>query len=84
MYNPQPIDTSDIKLSEDMLTLTENLSKNTLDVCAKGRITEEWTFGKSRNDELKETLCLLSYEELSNVENNTTATLYLKKKNSII
>lgn len=68
MYKPQPIDTSDIKLSEDMLSLTEKLAENTHDIWAKGRIAEGWTYGKTRNDELKQTPCLLPYDELPDFE----------------
>lgn len=68
MYKPQPIDTSDIKLSEDMLSLTEKLAENTHEVWAKGRIAEGWTYGKTRNDELKQTPCLLPYDELPDSE----------------
>ena len=48
MYKPQPIDTSDVKLSEDMLALTEKLARNTHAVWAKGRIAEGWTYGTGR------------------------------------
>ena len=58
MYKPQPIDTSDVRLSEDMLSLIEKLAENTHDVWAKGRIAQGWTYGKARNDELKQTPCL--------------------------
>ena len=46
MYNPKPIDTSEVKLPEDLLELTERIAENVHDVWAKGRITEGWTFGK--------------------------------------
>lgn len=68
MYKPQPIDTSDVKLSEDMLALTEKLARNTHAVWAKGRIAEGWTYGKERNDELKQTPCLRPYDELPDSE----------------
>ena len=68
MYKPQPIDTSDVRLSEDMLSLIEKLAENTHDVWAKGRIAQGWTYGKARNDELKQTPCLLPYDELPDSE----------------
>lgn len=68
MYKPQPIDTSDVRLSEDMLSLIEKLAENTHDVWAKGRIAQGWTYGKARNDELKQNPCLLPYDELPNSE----------------
>ena len=68
MYKPQPIDTSDVRLSEDMLSLIEKLAENTHDVWAKGRIAQGWTYGKARNDELKQTPSLLPYDELPDSE----------------
>ena len=68
MYKPQQIDTSDVRLSEDMLSLIEKLAENTHDVWAKGRIAQGWTYGKARNDELKQTPCLLPYDELPDSE----------------
>ncbi|MBR5479446.1 MAG: Ryanodine receptor Ryr [Clostridia bacterium] len=68
MYNPSPIDTSDIILSDEIMALAELLAKNTHEVWAKTRITDGWKFGKKRDDNLKETPCLVAYEELSEEE----------------
>ena len=68
MYNPKPIDTSDIILSEELLALTEQLAANTHDVWAVGRINQGWSYGPVRNDELKQTPCLVSYNELPESE----------------
>lgn len=67
-YTPNPIDTSDIELSKELLKLTEKLAKNTHDVWAVGRINQGWKYGKQRNDEKKETPCLVPYEELPELE----------------
>ena len=67
-YNPKPINTSDIVLSDDILALSEKLAKNTHDVWAKTRIEQGWSYGETRNDELKQTPCLVSYEELPDSE----------------
>ena len=67
-YTPKPIDTSDIELSEKLLLLTEKLAENTHDVWAVGRINQGWKYGKERNDEKKETPCLLPYDELPESE----------------
>ena len=37
-YNPKPIDTSDIILPKELLTLTEMIAENVYDVWAVGRI----------------------------------------------
>lgn len=67
-YNPTPIDTSDVELTPDLIALTEKLAKNTHDVWAVGRINQGWTYGEQRNDETKQTPCLVEYEELADSE----------------
>lgn len=67
-YSPDPIDTSDIEVSEEILALAEKLAENTHDVWAVGRIKEGWTYGKSRNDGLKQHPSLVPYSELSESE----------------
>ena len=67
-YNPMPIDTSNVELPKEILELSEQLAKNTHDVWAKSRMEQGWTFGETRNDEKKETPCLIAYEELSENE----------------
>ena len=46
MYTPNPINTDDITLSEDLLALTEQIATNVHDVWAAGRIKEGWTYGE--------------------------------------
>ena len=67
-YIPNPIDTSDVKLPEEILELCEKLAHNTHEVWAKGRVEQGWIYGKKRNDEKKETPCMVPYEELSESE----------------
>ncbi len=68
MYNPKPIDTSNIKLSADLLELTEQIAENVHEVWAVGRINEGWTYGPVRDDAKKQTPCLVPYSELSDGE----------------
>lgn len=80
-YNPKPIDTSDINLPEELLALTERIAENVHDVWAAGRIAEGWTYGPVRDDEKKETPCLVPYSELPENEkeyDRKTATSTLK------
>ena len=49
-YVPNPVDTSDIILPEEMIELTEKIAKNTHDVWAIGRIKEGWKYGEVRDD----------------------------------
>lgn len=67
-YTPKPVDTSDVTLSKDLLELTEKLAENTHDVWAVGRIKQGWKYGIERNDEKKETPCLLPYDQLPDSE----------------
>lgn len=67
-YTPQPIDTSDVKLPEELEMLVEQMSKNVHEVWAETRIQQGWTYGEQRNDELKTHPCLIPYEELPESE----------------
>ena len=67
-YTPQPIDTTGVKLPEELEMLVEQMSKNVHEVWSKTRIQQGWTFGEQRNDELKTHPCLIPYEELPESE----------------
>jgi len=67
-YKPQPIDTTDVRLPEELEELVEQMSKNVHEVWAETRIAQGWSYGKQRNDELKTHPCLISYEELPEEE----------------
>ncbi len=67
-YIPQPIDTTDVKLPEELEQLVEQMSKNVHEVWAETRIKQGWTYAEQRNDELKTHPCLVPYEDLSEEE----------------
>jgi len=67
-YIPQPADLSDIELPEELMALSEALSKNVHEVWAASRISEGWTYGPKRDDSKRETPCLVSYEALPEEE----------------
>lgn len=67
-YVPNPINTDDVVLSDDLLGLCEALAENTHDVWASGRIAQGWTYGEKRDDEEKTTPCLVPYSELPESE----------------
>lgn len=67
-YVPQPLDTSEVKLPEEMDVLIEQIAKNVHEVWAKSRIEQGWSYGKERNDALKQHPCIVPYEELPEVE----------------
>lgn len=68
MYNPKPIDTSDIELPGELLALTEQIAENVHDVWAASRIAEGWTYGTSKDVEQKKTPLLVPYNELPESE----------------
>ena len=68
MYKPDPMDTSSVKLSEELLELTEKIAENVHENWAVGRISEGWTYGEKRDDEKKKTPCLVPYGELPDSE----------------
>lgn len=68
MYQPKPMDTDSIVLSDDLLDLTEKIAENVHEVWALGRMAEGWTYGESRNDALKQTPCLVPYRDLPEAE----------------
>lgn len=67
-YTPNPIDTSDVILPEEIMNLAEKLAENTHDVWALGRVNDGWTYGEQRDDVNKKHPCLIEYSELSENE----------------
>ena len=67
-YVPQPMDTSDVQLPEELNVLIEQMAKNVHEVWAQNRMEQGWTYGEERNDTLKQHPCLVPYEELPEVE----------------
>ena len=67
-YVPQPVDTRDVQLPEDLNVLIEKIAANVHDVWAKSRLDQGWIYGVERNDVLKTHPGLVPYEELSEVE----------------
>ena len=67
-YTPQPLDTSDVHLPNELEELVENMAKNVHEVWAQGRIEQGWTYGEERNDALKKHPCLVPYEDLPESE----------------
>lgn len=68
MYTPNPKKLDDIVLPEDLLALTEQIAENVHEVWAASRIAQGWTYGPVRDDEKKETPCLVPYADLPEVE----------------
>ena len=67
-YNPKPIDLSQIELPEELNELREAIAENAHDVWAVERMTQGWTYGPKRDDDKKETPCMVPYSQLPESE----------------
>ena len=67
-YTPKPIDTSAVSLPVELEPLVERMAKNVHEVWAQKRIEEGWKYGEKRDDELRLHPCLVSYEQLPEIE----------------
>lgn len=67
-YVPQPMDTTDIQLPEELSVLVEQIAKNVHEVWAQSRMEQGWTYGEERSDALKQHPCLVPYEQLPEIE----------------
>lgn len=63
-YISTPIDTTDVILTEELLKLVERLAENTHDVWAAERLRQGWRYGPQRDDQTKQTPCLVPYCDL--------------------
>lgn len=68
MYQPKPINTDDVVLTDELIDLTEKIAANVHEVWALGRVSEGWSYGEKRDDQLKQTPCLVPYDELPESE----------------
>jgi len=68
IYEPEPIDTSKVEISEELLGFVERRAKNNHDLWAKRRITEGWKYGPVRNEETKQNPDIRFYNELPESE----------------
>lgn len=67
-YKPEPIDTTKVQLTDDILELTELLAKNAHEVWSRQRMSDGWIYGSQRDDAKKEHPCLIEYERLPDSE----------------
>ena len=68
MYNPQPIDTTNVEVPNELLSLAETLAKNTHENWALARMNEGWQYGRSRDDLRKIHPCIVPYKKLPKSE----------------
>lgn len=67
-YKPQPIDLSDVELTEDLTELQEAIAENAHDIWALDRQAQGWTYGPQRDDNKKQTPCMVPYSQLPDIE----------------
>jgi len=52
----------------DSIEIIENISEQVHKVWMSNRIKEGWTYGPERNDSLKQTPCIVPYNDLPEIE----------------
>lgn len=68
MYKPEPIDTSDVVLSEELKKLTELIAENVHNVWAASRLAEGWKYGEVKDSTAMTNPCLVEYSKLPDSE----------------
>ena len=83
-YQPKPIDTSSVTLTDEILKLTELLAENAHDNWARQRLAEGWRYGPERNDERKENPDLVPYGQLPDSEKEYDRSAALETLKAIV
>ncbi len=68
MYEPNPINTDNISLPDELIDLTEKIAENVHENWVAQRISEGWAYGEKRDDAKKTTPCMIPYSELPDSE----------------
>lgn len=84
MYEPKPIDTSNLLLQPSHLAFRERLAENAHDVWARKRIEGGWIFGSARNDERKTHPCLVPCAALPEMEKDVDRSMLEETLKAII
>ena len=67
-YQPKPLDVDGVNLPEEVALLAEELSENTHEVWAQGKMEEGWTYGEKLDTAKKTHPSLVPYCELSEAQ----------------
>jgi ryanodine receptor 2 len=67
-YQPKPIDTEHVALTEEIREITERLAENAHDRWAQQRLKDGWTYGPQRDDARKTHPGLVPYDQLPEAE----------------
>ena len=68
VYVPHLIDLSDVELGDELIELREAIAEHAHNVWAAERQAQGWTYGPERNDDLKQTPCMVPYSKLPDSE----------------
>ena len=63
-YVPHLIDLSDVELGEELIELREAIAEHAHNVWAAERQSQGWTYGPQRDDDKKQTPCMVPYSKL--------------------
>ena len=74
-YDPKPIHTEHIVLSDEILELAELIAENAHDTWASARLRDGWTFGPERDDTERRHPCLVPFAELPERDRNFDRTM---------
>ena len=67
-YVPHLIDLTDVELGDDLIELREAVAEHAHNVWAAERQSQGWTYGPQRDDEKKQTPCMVHYSKLPESE----------------
>jgi len=67
-YIPQPVDVSGIELPQELMALVEMIARNVHDTWAVQRLAQGWTYGPVRDDVMRQTPCMVDYDNLPEEE----------------
>ena len=83
-YEPKPIDTGDIVLTDEIAGLTEKLAENAHDQWALRRLSEGWKWGPNRDDEARTNPTLVPYGDLPESEKEYDRTTAMETVKAIL
>jgi ryanodine receptor 2 len=83
-YQPKPIDTEHVALTDEIREITERLAENAHDRWSQQRLKDGWTYGPQRDDARKKHPGLVPYAELPESEKEYDRIAALQSLKAII
>lgn len=84
VYQPQPLDTTNIQLPDDLSELVTRLAENIHENWAKKRMSEGWQYGPQRDDANKKHPDLVPYSSLPASEQEYDRITVIESLKSVI